>query len=258
MTASLSLAACGGGEEEEEEGTPTASPAVTAQASPVATREATPEGTPTPEGTATLEPTPETPTPATTPSEFIVPSPGPAEIPRQGTTLGSPDAPLTIVEYSEFLCPFCARAALNTLPQIKEEYIAAGKVKLVFKHFIVHGQEAVLAAGAAECAGEQNAFWEYHDILFLNTGSVDFSVENLEQFAEELELDSDSFNTCLDSERYMDKLAADVDEARRRGVSGTPTFFVGQTQVVGAKPYSEFKTAIEDELARLGETSEAE
>jgi protein-disulfide isomerase len=165
---------------------------------------------------------------------------------------------LTIVEYSEFLCPFCARAALDTLPQIKEEYIAAGKVKLVFKHFIVHGQEAVLAAGAAECAGEQNAFWEYHDILFLNTGSVDFSVENLEQFAEELELDSDSFNTCLDSERYMDKLAADVDEARRRGVSGTPTFFVGQTQVVGAKPYSEFKTAIEDELARLGETSEAE
>jgi len=244
MAGSLAVAC---GEEEEEEGTPTASPAVTAQASPVATREATPEVT------ATLEPTP-----TTTPSEFIVPSPGPAEIPRQGTTLGSPDAPLTIVEYSEFLCPFCARAALNTLPQIEEEYIAAGKVKLVFKHFIVHGQEAVLAAGAAECAGEQNAFWEYHDILFFNAGSVDFSVENLEQFAEELELDSDSFNTCLDSERYMDKLAADVDEARRRGVSGTPTFFVGQTQVVGAKPYSEFKTAIEDELARLGETSEPE
>jgi len=238
--------------EQEEEETATATP------SPRATATASPEATPSPEVTATPEPTLETPTPTATPSEFIVPSPAPAEIPRQGTTLGSPDAPLTIVEYSEFLCPFCARAALNTVPQIEEEYIAAGKVKLVFKHFIVHGQEAVLAAGAAECASEQNAFWEYHDMLFLSAGTVDFSVENLKQFAEELELDSDSFNTCLDSERYMDKLAADVDEARRRGVSGTPTFFVGQTQVVGAKPYSEFKTAIEDELARLGETSETE
>jgi protein-disulfide isomerase len=193
-----------------------------------------------------------------TPSEFIVPTPRPADIPRQGKTLGSPDAPLTIVEYSEFLCPFCARAALETLPQIEEEYIAAGKVKLVFKQFVVHGEEAVLAAGAAECASAQNAFWLYHDTLFLNAESVDFSVENLKRFGEELGLDMDSFNTCLDSEEYMDKLAADVDEARRRGVGGTPTFFVGQTQIVGAKSYGEFKTAIEDELAKLGETGDTE
>ncbi|GAG15888.1 unnamed protein product, partial [marine sediment metagenome] len=167
-------------------------------------------------------------------------------VPVDGATCGHDSAPVTIVEYSEFLCPFCARAALNTVPEIEEEYVAAGKVRLEFKHFTVHGEKAELAAGAAECASQQDAFWKYHDMLFLKAGSVDFSVENLKQFAEELELDSDSFNTCLDSGRYMDKLAADLEEGRRRGVSGTPTFFVGQTQVVGAQPYSEFKRAIED------------
>ncbi|GAG34441.1 unnamed protein product [marine sediment metagenome] len=116
----------------------------------------------------------------------------------------------------------------------------------------------MLAAGAAECASEQNAFWVYHDMLYLNAGSVDFSIENLKQFGEELGLDTNSFNACLDSERYMDKLVADVEEGRRREVTGTPTFFVGQTMVVGAKPYSEFEKAIEDELARLGETGETE
>ncbi len=179
-------------------------------------------------------------------------------VPVDGSICGQDSAPLTILEYSEFLCPFCARAALSTVREIEEEYVAAGKVRLEFKHFIVHGEEAVLAAGAAECASEQDAFWEYHDKLFLNQGSVDFSVANLKQFAEDLELDSDSFNTCLDSERYIETLAADIDEARQRGVDATPTFFVGQTQVVGAQPYSEFETAIEDELARLGETREAE
>jgi protein-disulfide isomerase len=193
-----------------------------------------------------------------TSSEFIIPTPRPAEIPRQGTTLGNPDAPLTIIEYSDFLCPFCARAALDTVPEIENEYVAAGEVKVVFKHYIVHGQEAALAAGASLCASEQNAFWVYHDMLYLNSGSVDFSIENLKQFAAELELDTDSFNTCLDSEGYIDKLAADIDEARRRGVDSTPTFFVGQTQIVGAKPYSEFETAIEQELAKPDETSEAE
>jgi len=192
----------------------------------------------------------------TTSSEFIIPSPRSADIPSQGTTLGDPAAPLTIVEYSDFLCPYCTRAALETVPQIEAEYVATGKAKLVFKHFVVHGEEAALAAGAAECASEQDAFWLYHDMLYLNAGRVDFTIENLKQFGEELGLDTDSFNACLDSQSYMDKLVADVDEARRRGVEGTPTFFVGQTEIVGAQSYSAFQTAIEDELARLVETSE--
>jgi protein-disulfide isomerase len=172
-------------------------------------------------------------------------------VPVDGTTCGQDSAPVTITEYSDFLCPFCARVALNTVPQIEQEYVAAGKVRLEFKHFIVHGEAAALAAGAAECASEQDAFWEYHDLLFANQGALD--VASLKTYAEEVGMDTGEFNDCLDSQGYVDKLAADVAEGRQRGVDATPTFFVGQTKVVGAQPYSEFRTAIENELARLGQ-----
>jgi len=193
-----------------------------------------------------------------TPSEFIVPTPRPADVPRQGVTLGSPDAPLTILEYSDFLCPYCTRAAQQVVPQIEQEYVTAGKVKLVWKHFVVHGEEAAFAALASECAAEQNAFWEYHDMLFLNNESAVFNIENLKIFAKDLGLDTAEFNVCLDEAKYSDKIVADYEEGRIREVPGTPTFFVGQTEVIGAKPYEDFKTAIDAELAKLGETSEAE
>lgn len=167
----------------------------------------------------------------------------------EGRTCGQDSAPVTIVEYSEFLCPFCGRAALDTIPQVEKEYVASGKVKLEFKHFIVHGEEAVLAAGAAECASEQDAFWEYHDMLFVKAASVDFSVDNLKQFAKDLELDSDSFNSCLDSERYLDTLVADVEEARGHGASGTPSFLINGKLVVGYEPFEEFRLHIEEALA---------
>jgi protein-disulfide isomerase len=196
-----------------------------------------------------------------TPSEFIIPTPRPADIPRQGTTLGDPEAPLTIVEYSDFQCPFCRKAGLEIAPQIEAEYVATGKAKLVWKQFPIEGEESVWAAEASECAAEQNAFWEYHDTLFLNRTGINvgtFVISNLKVIAEELDLDTEAFNACLDEGRYRDKVADDYNEARRRGVGGTPTFFVGQTQIVGAKPYGEFKTAIEDELAKLGETGDTE
>jgi protein-disulfide isomerase len=196
-----------------------------------------------------------------TPSEFLIPTPRPADMPREGTTLGSPDAPLTIVEYSDFQCPFCRTAALEIVPQIEAEYIATGKAKLVWKQFPIEGEESVWAAEASECAAEQNAFWEYHDALFLNRQGIDvgtFVISNLKVIARELGLDAEAFNACLDEDRYSDKVADDYSEGRRRQITGTPTFFVGQTQVVGAKPYSDFKTAIDDELARLGVTGETE
>jgi protein-disulfide isomerase len=196
-----------------------------------------------------------------TSAEFIIPTPRPADIPREGTTLGNPDAPLTIVEYSDFLCPFCTQAALEIVPQIEEEYVATGKVKLVWKQFPsvqLHGEAAVTAAEASECAAEQNAFWEYHDALFLNNARVVFNTDNLKRLAQELNLDTEAFNTCLDEGRYTDKVADDYNEGRRRQVTGTPTFFVGQTEVVGARPYSDFKTTIDDELTKLGVTVETE
>lgn len=199
-----------------------------------------------------------------TPSEFVVPTPRPADIPRQGNVLGSSDAPLTIVEYSDFLCPVCARAALEVLPRMDEEYLATGKVKLIFKHFpqpLLHGEAAILAAEASECAAEQDAFWEYHDILYLNFEHISSSTENLKLFAREVGLDGTAFDVCLDEGRYQDKVAADYDEAQRRGAEGTPAFFVGGTMVGGisrTNPWGSFKGVIEDELAKLGETSETE
>ena len=169
--------------------------------------------------------------------------------PVEGNVLGSPDAPVTIVAYSDFQCPFCARAALDIVPQIEEDYLATGKAKLVFKHFAFEGEESIRAAQAAECAAEQNAFWHYHDMLFLNQSRVAFTAENLKAFARELSLDTASFNVCLDSEKHAEKVAADKTEGQRRGVSGTPTFYVGQTQIVGAKPYDTFRVAIEEQLA---------
>jgi protein-disulfide isomerase len=194
-------------------------------------------------------------------SEIVLPTPRPADVPQEGTTLGNPDAPLTIFEYSDFQCPFCRKAALEIVPQIEAEYVVTGKAKIVWKQFPIEGEESVWAAEASECAAEQNAFWEYHDTLFLNRKGINvgtFVISNLKLFAKELGLDTEAFDACLDSEKYIDKLVADAEEARRREIDGTPTFFVGQTKVVGAKPYSDFETAIEDELAKLGETSEGE
>jgi len=197
-----------------------------------------------------------------TPSEFIVPTPRPADIPRQGTTLGSPDAPLTIVEYTDFQCFFCARMAQEILPQIEEEYLATGKTKLVCKHVAFLGEESQWAAEAAECAAEQDKFWEYYDILFANQAGKHnagaFSKVRLKAFAQALGLDTNSFNACLDEGKYTNSVAATNLEASRRGINSTPTFFVGQTHLTGAKSYAEFEKAIDDELAKLGETSEAD
>jgi protein-disulfide isomerase len=172
--------------------------------------------------------------------------------PVQGNVLGSPDAPVTIVAYSDFQCPYCAQAALGPMRQIEEDYLATGKAKLVFKYFAFEGEESILSAQAAECAAEQNRFWDYHDMLFLNQ-RVPFTSENLKAFARELGLDTASFNGCLDLETHAEKVAADRAEGQRRGVTGTPTFYVGQTQIVGAKPYDTFRAAIEDELAAAQE-----
>jgi protein-disulfide isomerase len=197
-----------------------------------------------------------------TPSEIVVPTPRPADIPHEGTTLGSADAPLTIVEYTDFQCTFCARVAQEILPQVEKEYLANGKAKIVCKHVAFLGEESQWAAEAAECAAEQDKFWEYYDILFANQAGKHndgaFSKLRLKAFAEALGLDTASFNACLDGGKYTNKVAANNAEARRREINSTPTFFVGQTQLTGAKSYAEFKTAIEDELARLGETGEAE
>ena len=173
---------------------------------------------------------------------------------------GDPNAPITIVEFSDFQCPFCSRFVVQTLGELEENYIDTGKVKLVYRDLPLGSlhPNARAAHIAAECADEQGKFWEYHDILFenqvqwsrLGTGELDNS---LVKYSQDLGLDVTSFETCLSSDEIADEVDQDALEARNYGASGTPTFFIGNekdgfTKLVGAQPYSSFKQVIDSQL----------
>jgi protein-disulfide isomerase len=170
--------------------------------------------------------------------------------PANGTTLGNADAPVTIYEYSDFQCPFCATAAAEVVPRLDTDYLATGKAKLIFKSLAFIGQESRWAAEAALCAGDQGKFWEYHNKLFEEQGGENkgaFEVENLKRFAQEIGLNQGEFNTCFDAGKYTGQIADEMDEAENRGVNSTPTFFVGQKQV--DTDYDAISTEIEAALA---------
>jgi len=173
-------------------------------------------------------------------------------VPTKGNVLGYPDAPVTVIEYSDFQCPFCRRFFMETERLLMADYIETGKVKLEYRHFAFLGPESLAAAEAAECAGEQGQFWPYHDILFQRQGQENsgaFSRENLISFAEELGLDVEAFTSCMDSAKYRQKVLSQTEEGRALGVSGTPTFIIGKYLVRGAQPYEVFRQAIDQALA---------
>jgi protein-disulfide isomerase len=160
---------------------------------------------------------------------------------------GPAAAPITIVEFSDFQCPYCARVN-PTLKQIEEKY--ADKVRVVFRDFPlaqIH-KDAAKAAEAGECAHEQGKFWEMHDKLFANQSKL--QVEGLKQTATEVGLDAEKFNQCLDSSKYAAEVQKDVDEGARYGVTGTPAFFINGRMLSGAQPLQAFTDVIEEELAR--------
>lgn len=165
--------------------------------------------------------------------------------------LGNPEAPVTIVEFSDFQCPFCGRFFKTAEPQIIEKYVKTGKVKFVYRDFAFLGEESQWAAEAAECAHEQGKFWEYHDYLFNhqqgeNQGA--FSKANLKRFAGAVGLDTEAFNGCFDSGKYTEEVQKDSSDGRALSVSGTPTNFINGKAVVGALPFEEFQKIIEAEL----------
>jgi len=174
---------------------------------------------------------------------------------------GDPNAPITMIEFSDFQCPFCARFFTETLPLIQKNYIDTGKVKFVYRDFPIPSihQNAIPAAIASECADEQGMFWEYHDKIFENQilwQDLDNQnvVRTFEQFAEELNLDTDTFNTCLESAKYLEEVQNDLDDGVSYGVSGTPGFFIGNEKigygmVSGAQPYSTFQQVFDQLLA---------
>ena len=167
--------------------------------------------------------------------------------------LGDEDAPVTIIEFSDYQCPFCKRFHTDTFPQLNEEYIKTGKVKFIYRDFpLGFHQNAQKAAEAAECAGEQGKYYEMHEKLF-TMGNGDGSGLNpvdLKKCAQELKLDTGKFNTCLDSSAMRQEVAKDLADGQRAGVQGTPGFFVNGQEISGAQPFGAFQAVIEAELSR--------
>jgi protein-disulfide isomerase len=167
---------------------------------------------------------------------------------------GDPDAPVTIIEFSDFQCPYCSRFSHETMPLLHEQYIDPGIVRIGYRHAAYQGEGSVLAAEASECAADQDAFWDYHDRLIHRLaveGKRDFTSENLKQFATELELNPEAFNTCLDEGKYADLVRDETRQVQELGVSGTPTFLINGKRLVGAQPVERFQQAIN--AAREGE-----
>ncbi len=164
--------------------------------------------------------------------------------------IGSKDAKITIVEFSDYECPFCSRFYSSTYKQLKAEYIDTGKVNLVFKDFpLDFHQNAKPAAIAANCVASQlgdDAYFKMHDKIFENQD--DISKTNLNLWASELGVNSQEFDTCIESPEVIAEINADIAEGRKMGVSGTPSFLIDGELVVGAQPFSVFKDLIDSKL----------
>ncbi len=162
-------------------------------------------------------------------------------------SIGNAKAPVTIVEFSDFQCPFCLRAA-PTLKRLRETY--GDKVRVVWKDFPltqIHPQ-AFKAAEAGQCAAEQGKFWEYHDKLFGNQQAL--QPDFLKQYAKDAGMDGSKFETCLDSSKYAERVRDSVAAGAQLGVSSTPTVFVNGRMLEGAQPFEVFASLIDEELAK--------
>lgn len=163
---------------------------------------------------------------------------------------GDPDAPVTIIEFGDYQCPFCKRFFDTTEPLIEKQYIETGKVKMIFRHFPVAQIHplAVDASEAALCAGEQDKFWDYHEILYSSVPNL--RISDLKQYAVNLGLNTDQFNSCLDSNKYADRVQRYLLDAQASGVRGTPAFLINGQFISGAQPFNVFQQIIEEELAK--------
>jgi len=170
-----------------------------------------------------------------------------------GNSMGDPDAPIKLVEYSDFQCPGCLYFYQQIEPSLISEYISTGKAHFTYRSMGDWiGPESVASAEAAYCASDQEKFWEYHDILFANwTGENvgDFSKKRLIAYAESLGLDMDAFSTCLDNHKYSQKVSQDHTDGLQEGVSYTPTLFINGKMYTGINSYAGIKEAIDAALA---------
>jgi protein-disulfide isomerase len=172
---------------------------------------------------------------------------------------GSDGAPLVLVEFSDFQCPFCGRHARQTMPQIDKDYVSTGKLRYVMRNLPLEQihPDALRAAEAAECAGDQGKYWPMHDKLFGSQQAL--SAPDLLRYAQEMGVEPGAFQKCLESAPHAGKIRQDIAEAQAAGITGTPTFFLGFAEpggkvkvlrrIQGAQPYPVFKSAIDGLLA---------
>lgn len=161
---------------------------------------------------------------------------------------GDPNAPITLVEFADFNCGYCGKWALETLPQIRENYVDTGKVQIAYVNYPVFGGSSVTAAQASECAGQQDKFWEYHNELYGSQGT-DFTADALTNLAGEMGMDTATFEQCITD--FPEGLVEnDMLLGQAVGIRGTPAFLINGIAVPGALPYEQFEQVIESLLAK--------
>ncbi|HXW84330.1 MAG TPA: thioredoxin domain-containing protein [Candidatus Binataceae bacterium] len=182
---------------------------------------------------------------AKTPVKILISAPRTRVASAGHPELGPADAPVTIVEFADFQCPFCGRSE-PTIKALRSKY--GDKIKLIYMDFpLPMHSNALDAAKAARCANEQGKFWPYHDELFANQTKL--TPADLKSYAKQTGLDTAKFDDCFDKSKYESEVEKDMAEGRKLGVDGTPAFFIDGRLVSGAQPPEQFETVIDDELA---------
>ena len=183
------------------------------------------------------------------------------KVASQGYVMGSPTAPLEIIEFGDFECPACGRFAVLTEPDVRKNFIDAGKVRWRFIDYpLSMHRNTWQASRAAACADEQGKFWPFHDLLYQNQDRWNTEATNdpdkvMKEYGRQLGLNSQQFDQCVDSKKYQAKIQAHLVLAEQRKVQSTPTFVIGDQQVASALPYDDMAKYITDALAKAGPTA---
>lgn len=159
--------------------------------------------------------------------------------------LGPDDAPVTIIEFSDYQCGYCQYWHQAIFQPLMDAY--PGQIRFIYRDFPIFGDSSVEAAEAANCAGEQDAYWDFHDAML--SGENDLNRNTFELYAANLGLDVDAFTSCLDDDRYIPEVEADYNYAASIGVSSTPTFIINGKALIGAQPIEAFSAAVDEALA---------
>ncbi len=170
--------------------------------------------------------------------------------------MGDPKAPVKIIEYADYQCPYCKNFYTDTVEQIIEAYINTGKVYYEYRSFgSFIGPESARAAEATYCAGDQGKFWEMHDVIYTNQGAENAGAlrdDKLKAFAEYLKLDTVKFNDCFNNGKHKTRVAQDGADAQAAGITSTPSFLVNGEIIKGAQPFAVFQQKIDAILASTG------